>query len=318
MTPLLRFAEEVLLLLLSDDGEFARVGRWPLRCALAGGVLMDLALEGRIDTDPHRLYAVDPTPLGDDLLDPLLARIVEEPQTLDARYWVQTTAEGAGRIRARALERLVEKGIIERRDERFLWVLRARRYPAVDGKVDREVKLRIMSTLFGDEVPDPRDSAIVGLADTCGIFSHLLSKRELERAAERIRLVGRLDLMLHAVSWAVQDRKTPPGGGRAGSTVVPDCELPPPGGLASVFCEGREYVIANVDGRYYAVDGRCEHAGARLVRGRLEDCRLVCPLHGWTYDVTDGSIVKPPLERRRLRSYRVRVKGGEVELTPSG
>ena len=317
MKPLFRFAEEIMLLVLGDDGEFARVPRWPLQCALAGGVLMDLALEGRIDTDPDRLYAVDPTPLGDDLLDPLLARIVDEPETFDTRYWVQTAAEGAERIRTRALERIVEKGIVERRDERFLRVLRARRYPAVDGKADREVKLRIMAALFGDEVPDPRDSAIVGLADTCGIFSQLLSKRELERAAPRIALVGRLDLVLRAVSWAVQDRKMPPGK-RAALAVGPASELPPPGRLASVSCEGKEYVIANVDGRYYAVDGRCEHAGARLVRGRLEGCRLVCPLHGWTYDVTDGSIVKPPLERRRLRSYRVRVKGGAVELAPAG
>ena len=52
---MLRFAEEVMLRVLGDDGEFARVPRWPLHCALAGGVLMDLALEGRIDPDPDRL-----------------------------------------------------------------------------------------------------------------------------------------------------------------------------------------------------------------------------------------------------------------------
>ena len=313
---MLRFAEEIMLLVLGDNGEFARVPGWPLQCALAGGVLMDLALEGRIDADPERLFVVDPTPVGDDLLDPALARIAGTPETFDARCWVQTTAEGARPIRARALERLVEKGILERRDERFLWALRSRRYPAIDGKADREVKLRIMSVLFSEEIPDPRDSTIVGLADTCGIFRHLLSKRELEDAAQRIALAGRLDLMLGAVSWAVRDRKTAPGK-RSVFSVGAVSELPPPGGLASVRRDGKEYVIANVDGRYYAVDGRCEHAGARLVQGALDDCRLTCPLHGWTYDVTDGRIVEPRLERRRLRSYRVRVKDGTVELAPA-
>ena len=313
---MLRFAEEIMLLILDDGGEFARVPRWSLHCALAGGVLMDLALEGRIDTDPERLFVVDPAPVEDDLLDPVLARIAETAETFDARYWVQTTAEGAERIRVRALERLVEQRILEFRDQRFLWVLRSRRYPAIDGKADREVKLRIMSVLFSDEIPDPRDSTIVGLADTCGIFKQLLSKRELEGASERIALASRLDLMLRAVSWAVQDRKTPPAR-RVAIAVGADSELPPLGGLASVSHDGKEYVIANVDGRYYAVDGRCEHAGARLVRGHLDDCRLTCPVHGWTYDVTDGSIVKPPLERRRLRSYAVRVKGGTIELAPA-
>ena len=70
----LRFAEEITLLMLSDDdGEFVRVPGWSMQCAYAGAVLMDLALEHRIDTDLKRLLLIDPTPVGDDLLDPTLA-----------------------------------------------------------------------------------------------------------------------------------------------------------------------------------------------------------------------------------------------------
>ena len=55
-----RFAEEIVLLLLSDDdGRFARVPSWSLEYSLAGAVLMDLALEGRIDTDLDKLVLVD-------------------------------------------------------------------------------------------------------------------------------------------------------------------------------------------------------------------------------------------------------------------
>ena len=180
---------------------------------------------------------------------------------------------------------------------------------------DREVKLRVMSVLFSDEIPDPRDSAIVGLADTCGFFKELLSKRELERATERIRQVRKLDLIDRAVSWAVKDPSASPTKPVV-HVVGPASQLPLPGALASMYSDGKEFVIANVDGRYHAVDGRCEHAGARLIRGRLIDCRLVCPLHGWTYDMRDGRIVKPQLARR-IRSYAVRVNDGVVELSPS-
>ena len=126
---MLRLAEEIMLLILDDEsGEFARVPRWSLRCALSGGVLMDLALENRIDTDPERLFLIDSTPVGDDLLDPVLAGIAESIETYDTRYWVQHTGEHADRIRVRALERLVERGVLQHRNERFLWVFSSRRY----------------------------------------------------------------------------------------------------------------------------------------------------------------------------------------------
>ena len=68
---MLRFAEEIILLLLNDDdGGFVYVPSWSLKYALAGGVLMDLALEERIDTDLEKLILVNATPVGDTLLDP--------------------------------------------------------------------------------------------------------------------------------------------------------------------------------------------------------------------------------------------------------
>ena len=202
----LRFAEDITLLMLGDeDGDFVSLPGWSVQCAYAGAVLMDLALEGRIDSDPEKLVLVDPTPLGDDLLDPTLALIAREEKTYDSRHWVEHIADGAEDIRERSLARLVEHGILRREDDRFLWVFRSRRYPIIDGKAEREVKLRIMEVLFGDEIPDPRDVVIICLADACGIFKEILAGRELERASARIEQVRKLDLIGQAVSKAVWD-----------------------------------------------------------------------------------------------------------------
>ena len=114
-------------------------------------------------------------------------------------------ADQAEDIREAALARLVERGILRREEDRFLWVFQSRRYPVVDGEAEREVKLRIMEVLFGNEIPDPRDIVIICLADACGILKELLSTRELERATARIEQVRKLDLIGQAVSKAVWD-----------------------------------------------------------------------------------------------------------------
>ncbi len=202
---MLRFAEETILLLLNDgDGRFARVPKWSLDYALAGGVLMDLALENRIDTDLEGLILIDDTPTGDALLDPTLADIAAGKERT-TNFWLEHTADSADSIREQALNRLIEQGILEVQDDRFLWVFRSRRYPSIDGTAEREVKLRIMGVLFSDEIPSPRDVVIICLADACGIFKGLLSSRELDNVGERIDQVRRLDLIGQALSKGIRD-----------------------------------------------------------------------------------------------------------------
>ncbi|MYG81052.1 MAG: GPP34 family phosphoprotein [Gemmatimonadetes bacterium] len=203
---MLRFAEEIMLLLLEHEGEkFLRVPDLSLRYALAGGVLMDLAMEDRIDTDLDRLILVDATPVGDDILDPVLADIASAPETRDARYWVERAAERAGETRTAAIGRLIARGILERREDRFLWVLRARRYPVVDGTVEVEVRLRILEVLFEEVVPTPRDVVIICLADACGLFPELLPAHRYRQALGRIELVRGMDLIGREVLAAISD-----------------------------------------------------------------------------------------------------------------
>jgi len=203
------FAEEIMLMVLDDrDGSFVPVPEWSMQCALAGAVLMELALANRIDTDIDSLVLVDEAPTGDTLLDPTLERIAASGETHDALYWVENTAAYAADIREGALARLVKAGILRLEEDRFLWVFRSRRYPTIDGKVEQEVKLRIMSVLLSDAIPDPRDIVIICLVDSGGIFSELLSASELERVRALIDQVRKLDLIGQAVTksvWNIQE-----------------------------------------------------------------------------------------------------------------
>ena len=140
--------------------------------------------------------------MGDSLLDDTLADIAEG-EVRDARFWVQRIANRGPAMREEVLSRLVASGVLEARDDRFLWVFRSRRYPAIDGEPEREVKLRIMDVIFGSGIPAPRDVVIINLAHACGIFEQLLSGAEMERLHERIEQVRKLDLIGQAMSEAI-------------------------------------------------------------------------------------------------------------------
>ena len=205
---MMRIAEEFLLLLRDEDGALSRAPEWLARYALGASVLMDLALENRIDTDARRLFLIDSSPVGDALLDPMLSEIAQTGREHDALYWVEHATHHADEIRETALARLVDSGVLRLSDDRILRIFGARHYPLADEEAERDLIRRIQETLLSDTIPNPRDIVIVTLADGCGLIGHILSAEELSGAAARIELVRNLELIgrafLNALDVAVQ------------------------------------------------------------------------------------------------------------------
>ena len=119
---MLTFVEETCLLLLDEKGsEFLPIHPNSLEYALAGAALADLAFAYRIDTDPKTLTVMDRTPIGEAMLDRILAKIGERMETSDTATWIKTlSADESAAIQQQALDRLVERGILERQDKRCL------------------------------------------------------------------------------------------------------------------------------------------------------------------------------------------------------
>jgi nitrite reductase/ring-hydroxylating ferredoxin subunit len=65
----------------------------------------------------------------------------------------------------------------------------------------------------------------------------------------------------------------------------------PDGKMKHFEANGREIMIANTDGNYYAVSDRCGHSNASLSMGSLNGKVVTCPLHGAQFDVTTGKKV---------------------------
>lgn len=87
-----------------------------------------------------------------------------------------------------------------------------------------------------------------------------------------------------------------------------------PGQGRTVFLRGREYALFNVDGQFHAIDNECPHRGAPLGAGTLEQGRVHCPLHGWSFDPKTGACATRL--GCDLKTYPTRIESGEVFLCP--
>jgi nitrite reductase (NADH) small subunit len=112
--------------------------------------------------------------------------------------------------------------------------------------------------------------------------------------------------------------------------VSPLGDIPEPGGVM-VDIGDREIGVFRHEAQVYAYDNRCIHQGGPVCSGELvgatrrelsaggeaigdvldeHEMRLVCPWHGWEYDLSTGEVAHD--RRRRLRRFPVTVEDGVV------
>jgi nitrite reductase/ring-hydroxylating ferredoxin subunit/uncharacterized membrane protein len=77
--------------------------------------------------------------------------------------------------------------------------------------------------------------------------------------------------------------------------------------------KGTPVVLVRQDGRIFALDDTCVHAGCSLAGGKVEGRSIVCPCHGSQYDLEDGSVLHGPATMPEPR-YDVRIENGMVEV----
>ena len=209
---MLNIAEELLLLLMDEDsGEYTPVPERTLGYALTGATLIELELRHRIDVGPEALIVTDPTPVDDDLLDPVLADMVSVSRNAahNAEFWVRRIAQSSEELRARALSGLAAQGMVEADESGFFFLSRratlARRHGATQSQQAEETRQRILQAIFSDIIPDTRDIVIISLAHACDIFQRILPTDEYEEARERIELISRLEMISRSVTDGIRN-----------------------------------------------------------------------------------------------------------------
>jgi ferredoxin-thioredoxin reductase catalytic chain len=73
----------------------------------------------------------------------------------------------------------------------------------------------------------------------------------------------------------------------------------------------RDIAVFKVDGEFFALSNLCRHAYGPLSQGFLDGYTVMCPWHGWRYDVRDGTTDHP---HAGVGTYEVVVKNGEVRI----
>jgi nitrite reductase (NADH) small subunit len=87
-------------------------------------------------------------------------------------------------------------------------------------------------------------------------------------------------------------------------------ELPAEGEAKEFAVGDKTICIARVNGQYAALDNVCVHRGGPLGQGVIDRGKLVCPWHGWQFDVETGVPLQDP--DLKVDVYALKLEGDDV------
>jgi nitrite reductase (NADH) small subunit len=92
--------------------------------------------------------------------------------------------------------------------------------------------------------------------------------------------------------------------------IAAQSELPPADEAQEFPCGDKTICIANVNGVFTAMDNVCLHRGGPLGQGMIEGGKVVCPWHGWAWDVRTGAAEQDG--SMKVAIYPLKIENGDV------
>jgi 3-phenylpropionate/trans-cinnamate dioxygenase ferredoxin component len=94
----------------------------------------------------------------------------------------------------------------------------------------------------------------------------------------------------------------------------------PNGQMKPITLEGKELLVFNLNGKYYAMPRRCTHLNGDLSQGKFEGNTIQCPRHHAKFDITTGECVSRPrigplkLSAKNEPIYEVVIEGDSIKV----
>jgi golgi phosphoprotein 3 len=197
---------EALVLLMHD-------GRRPIvpsfgreaSLAVAGALLAELALLGRISLEGPAVTVERPDAVGDALLDPTLRLVTCSAPRRAAALWVDQVCYELGDVQRRVLARLAGRGVLRYEERRLLRLVRHPRFLVADTETVERIHDGARAAGLGLTAPDRHTIVLLGLLGACHRLPGLFSAHALGGVRERARDLVRRDPVAATVSAAVAD-----------------------------------------------------------------------------------------------------------------
>lgn len=182
--------EEILLLALRDKEGTILPGAM-VEYAIAGAMLAELILHGRVRTQnekwPKLVELISAEPFNEPVLDEALNKVATAKRRAKPETWV-TRWINLKKLKARVAEGLCARGILRAEEVTTLFIFKSHIYPELDPAPERAMMERLENAVFSDDANvDERTVILASLANATGILPCIFGGTRLKSRQKRLK-----------------------------------------------------------------------------------------------------------------------------------
>lgn len=173
--------------------------------ALAGALILELALEGRIDLSDEIVKVRDRSKTGDAILDQFLAMIYESKKERKVRSWIDRIGQKSEQIKKETIAKLIDQRILEKREEKILWVFNVDKYPTQNPKPENQLRGRLYDIVINHHTPDLKEIMILNLVESCRLEREVFGKEHAKVFKKEMKRIKEDDQISSSVNKSIKE-----------------------------------------------------------------------------------------------------------------
>jgi len=157
--------------------------------ALAGALILELILEQKISISDDVVKVLDRSATGDSILDEYIKSIHESSKPKKIKSWIDKFGQKASKIKEATLKKLIDDGILVKKEETILWVFHVNKYPASDPRPENQLRARLHNIVVNYHKPNLKEVMILSLVESCRLEVEVFGKENAKVFKKEIKRI---------------------------------------------------------------------------------------------------------------------------------
>ncbi|MHB0753708.1 GOLPH3/VPS74 family protein [Polaribacter sp. M15] len=185
----LNLIDKYLLLALDDEKGKFNSGPFALTYGLSGAIFLELSLRECISIVDKKVVVNNAKRIDDAFLNTYLDILKNTNKERSLKYWIQKFGNKEREIRKDALDKLITKGILSKREQKFLWVFNNDKFPTVNAKPENTLRKRLYEIVELHKKPILEELMLVSLINTCNMDRIVYGKERYKKCKKNIKAI---------------------------------------------------------------------------------------------------------------------------------